>query len=127
MTSAKTICCICRGQAVQEPHLKKHLQTRRGAAGLTLQWVMFGSGGHRDRPQPGGPLRHFDECSDKLSFEMKCLAASHHLCDVPFIKPTFLHACGYKYAPCCAVLCFKLMHAPRARPRDVLYCTNCAH
>ena len=92
----------CRGVALQEPNLKEFLRARRGAAGLTLQWVMFGSSGHRDRPQPGGPLRHFDKCSNQLSFEMKCFAASYHLCDVPFTKPTFLHACAYKYAPRCA-------------------------
>ena len=87
----------CRGVAVEEPDLKAFMRKHRGAAGLTLQWVMFGSSGIRDRPTPGGPLRHFNKCSAELSFEMKCLAASHHLAETPFIHPYFIHACCYKY------------------------------
>ena len=82
---------------MEEPDLKAFMRKHRGAAGLTLQWVMFGSSGIRDRPTPGGPLRHFNKCSAELSFEMKCLAASHHLAETPFIHPYFIHACCYKY------------------------------
>ena len=87
------------GVAVEEPDLKAFMRRHRGAAGLTLQWVMFGSSGIRERPTPGGPLRHFNKCSDQLSFEMKCFAASHHLSETPFIHPYFIHACCYKCAP----------------------------
>ena len=31
-------------------------------AGLWLQWRGFGPGTHVARPEPGGPLAHYDEC-----------------------------------------------------------------
>lgn len=67
--------------------------------GLSLQWVMFGSSGIRDRPETGGPLQHFDKCLDELSHDMKCFASSYHLADYPFIGPEFIHSCCYQYAP----------------------------
>ena len=89
---------MCRGVAQEAPDLKAFMRRQRGAAGLSLQWVMFGSSGLRDRPAPGGPLRHFVKCSDELSFEMKCFAASHYLAEKPFIGPGFVHSCCYQYA-----------------------------
>lgn len=80
---------------MEDPDLKGYLMQHRGAAGLTLQWVVFGSSGHRERP-PGGPLRHFSTCSNELSYQMKCLAASYHLSAHPFTAPIMLHACCYK-------------------------------
>ena len=81
--------------ALEEPDLKGYLMRHRGAAGLSLQWVLFGSSGHRDRPA-GGPLRHFNKCSNQLSYQMKCMASSHHLHEHPFIAPLVLHSCCYK-------------------------------
>ena len=35
------------------------------AAGLWVQWRVFGSSGHVGRPQPGGPLEHFTACAPR--------------------------------------------------------------
>jgi hypothetical protein len=36
--------------------------TAHAHAGLWLQWRGFGPGSHIRRPEPGGPLQHYDHC-----------------------------------------------------------------
>lgn len=42
-------------------------------AGLWLQWRGFGPGSHDRRPEPGGPLAHYDHCMP-LQWPPKTLA-----------------------------------------------------
>ena len=95
--------CHCRGEAAEEPDLKAFLLKNRNAAGLSLQWLLFGSSGHKRRPEPGGPLRHYSTCTGELAYQMKCMASTFHLCDTPMLGDT-VHDCAYKYAASSAVL-----------------------
>ena len=85
----------CRGVAAKSPNLKSVLTSFKGNAGLSMQWVMFGSSGHVKRPTPGGPLAHYHQCTGKLSFQMKCMAnmfhASHHM-----MVGNTVHDCTYR-------------------------------
>ena len=87
----------CRGVAAPEPDLKGVLHDFRGNAGLSLQWVLFGSSGHEKRPTPGGPLAHYHKCTGKLSFQMKCMANMYHASHHVLVGNT-VHDCTYKCA-----------------------------
>lgn len=86
----------CSKLADEEPDLKGFLAKQKGATGLALQRVLFGSSGFEQRPGPGGPLRHYTKCKDLLSFPSKCMASSFHLCTTPFTNPADLDSCAYK-------------------------------
>ena len=98
--------------------MKQVLSRRPADAGIALQWVLFGTSGHLQRPTAApGTLRHYTRCSGQLSTYMKCLARPRELAAdvvVPFRKPQ--HSCVYRCVhPCaCAVqavsrplLCYK--------------------
>jgi hypothetical protein len=89
----------CRKQAAAEPNLKATLARFKGNAGISLQWIMFGSGGHVQRPKLGGPLQHYTRCSGQLSQHQKCLMNSYFAPsgDAP-VMPNDLgvHACSYR-------------------------------
>jgi hypothetical protein len=40
----------------------KHVRSLGGYAAVFLQWKGFGPGHHHDRPEPGGPLKHYTQC-----------------------------------------------------------------
>ena len=86
-----------RGLAAQDPNLKGVLRDFRGNAGLSMQWVLFGSSGHEKRPTPGGPLAHFYKCTGELSFQMKCMANMYHAARHVLVGNT-VHDCTYKCA-----------------------------
>ena len=89
----------CREEAAAVPHLKQTLVDFKGNAGISLQWIMFSSGGHVERPVPGGPLRHFSHCSGRLSPHQKCLMNSYHAPpgDAPVMpSDQGVHACTYR-------------------------------
>jgi hypothetical protein len=89
--------CGCRGIAAEQPDLKGFLSTQRHVAGLSLQWVLFGSSGHKRRPAPGGPLRHYNKCTGELAYQMKCMASTFHLCSTAMLGDT-VHDCAYRCA-----------------------------
>lgn len=89
---------VCRGVASAHPGLKAELRSFRGNAGLSLQWVLFGSSGHVKRPTPGGPLAHYHKCTGYLSFQMKCMANMYHATHHMMVGNT-VHDCTYKCAP----------------------------
>jgi hypothetical protein len=88
---------LCRGVAAKSPDLKSVLRSFKGNAGLSLQWVIFGSSGHTKRPTPGGPLAHYHQCTGKLSFQMKCMANMYHATHHMMVGNT-VHDCTYKCA-----------------------------
>ena len=90
--------CACSGVAAKDPDLKGVLRGFRGAAGLSMQWLLFGTSGHIKRPQPGGPLAHFTKCTGQLSFQMKCLANMWHAAHHMMVGNT-VHDCTYKCVP----------------------------
>jgi hypothetical protein len=69
----------CSGAAAQDPDLKATLREFRSNAGLSLQWINFGSSGFVQRPAPGGPLRYFTRCTDNLTQYQKCLANTFYM------------------------------------------------
>lgn len=83
------------GKAAQTPDLKAVLRDFKGNAGLSMQWIIFGSSGHVQRPRPGGPLAHYHQCTGGLSFQMKCMAnmfyATHHM-----MVGNTVHDCTYR-------------------------------
>ena len=84
----------CRGVAARKPDLKGVLRGFKGNAGLSMQWVMFGSSGHVERP-PGGPLAHYTRCTGHLSFQMKCMANMYHATHHMMVGNT-VHDCTYR-------------------------------
>lgn len=89
----------CRGVAAKAPDLKGVLRSFKGNAGLSMQWVMFGSSGHVKRPTPGGPLAHYHQCTGKLSFQMKCMANMYHAANHMMVGNT-VHDCTYRCVHC---------------------------
>lgn len=90
---------VCRGVAAKSPDLKEVLRSFKGNAGLSMQWVMFGSSGHVKRPTPGGPLAHYHQCTGKLSFQMKCMANMYHASHHMMVGNT-VHDCTYRCEHC---------------------------
>lgn len=84
-----------RGLASKNPNLKGVLESFKGNAGLSMQWVLFGSSGHKKRPTPGGPLAHYHKCTGHLSFQMKCMANMYHATHHMMVGNT-VHDCTYK-------------------------------
>ena len=107
------------------PDLKEALLRRAHHAGIALQWILYGTSGHTDRPPgPGGPLAHYTRCTGELSTYMKCLARVSELADVgtPFRKPQ--HACVYK---CVLSLERSNKHAREGKPGSALMRSCSAH
>lgn len=90
---------VRRQKAVTEKNaLKKMLQQSefRYVSSVSLQWVLFGSGGHKEMPQDG-QLKGFDRCTGVLSKQMKCLGSTfwfHHLAT---FRPMHVHQCNFRY------------------------------
>lgn len=68
----------CRGRAVTERGALKTALRRsfRYTAAVSMQSVLFGSGGHETQP-PSGQLAGFQRCTGVLSQQMKCLGNSY--------------------------------------------------
>ena len=71
---------VCRQQAVTDRFaLRTALkQSFRFAGSISMQWLLFGSGGHKERPKYG-QMAGFDRCNGVLSKQMKCLGNTHYL------------------------------------------------
>lgn len=101
----------CRGKAVAEQGALKAVLRRsfRYTAAVSLQWVLFGSGGHKERP-PGGQLRGFQRCTGVLSKQMKCLGSSFWLHQTAAFLPKRTQQCTLR----CAQHVQHAQHACRA-------------
>ena len=90
----------CRGRAVPEQGALKEVLRRsfRYTAAVSLQWVLFGSGGHRDRPA-GGQLASFDRCTGTLSKQMKCLGSAYWFHKTATFRPKRTQQCTMRCAP----------------------------
>jgi hypothetical protein len=96
-------CPTCSGLAAPAPDLKTVLRGFRGNAGLSMQWVLFGSSSHVARPTPGGPLAHYTKCTGQLSFQMKCMANTYHAAHHIMVGNT-VHDCTYRRASACLLV-----------------------
>lgn len=93
---------VRRQQAVTEPDALKVVLRKsfRYVASVSMQWVLFGSGGHKDRPAEG-QLKGFNQCTGVLSKQMKCLGSSFWFHYRATFRPTHVHQCTFR----CAALC----------------------
>lgn len=90
--------CTCSGQPAENPKITETLAEFKDSPGLSLQWVLFGSSGRDDRPEPGGPLAHYTQCTGVLSYQMKCVANMFWAAPSIMAGDT-VHDCSYRYAP----------------------------
>ena len=67
----------------------------RFTAAVSLQWVLFGSSGHRQRPAEG-QLGGFRRCTGVLSKQMKCLGNAFWLRAPDTFRPTHVHQCTFR-------------------------------
>eukprot|EP00892_Ulva_mutabilis_P002020 jgi/Ulvmu1/11819/UM080_0030.1 len=64
-------------------------------AAVSMQWVLFGSGGHK-APPPEGQLQGFRRCTGDLTRQMKCLGSSYWFHNVATFRPTHVHQCNFR-------------------------------
>eukprot|EP00892_Ulva_mutabilis_P002018 jgi/Ulvmu1/11817/UM080_0028.1 len=88
------IVVLDKGRAVAEQGALKDVMRRhfRYTAAVSLQWVLFGTSGRRDRP-PGGQLRGFQKCAASLSKQMKCLGNAYWLHKAGTFRPKRTQQC----------------------------------
>ena len=80
----------------QQGALKRALRRSfRFAGSVSMQWLLFGSGGHKTRPEHG-QLAGFDRCNGVLSKQMKCLGNSHFLHQDAAFRPFQVRPCSHK-------------------------------
>lgn len=89
----------CRGEAVTDRDALKTALRRsfRYTAAVSMQSVLFGSGGHTTRP-PGGQLAGFQRCTGVLSQQMRCLGSSYWLHDAASFLPKRTQQCTLRCA-----------------------------
>jgi hypothetical protein len=89
---------LCRQRAVTEQNSLKNmlLQSQfRYVSSVSMQWVLFGSGGHKEMPQEG-QLKGFDKCTGVLSKQMKCLGSTFWFHPHATFRPTHVHQCNFR-------------------------------
>lgn len=79
----------------------------RYTSAVSMQWVLFGSGGHKDPPKEG-QLAGFQRCTGILSKQMKCLGNAFWLYKDMTFRPTHVHQCTLR--------CALPLHPLRQRP-----------
>lgn len=67
------------------------------SAAISMQWVLFGSAGHKEMPAEG-QLKGFNKCTGKLSKQMKCLGSTFWFHHHATFRPTHVHQCNFQYA-----------------------------
>ena len=67
----------------------------RYTAAVSMQWVLFGSGGHKSRPAEG-QLAGFNRCTGILSKQMKCLGSSYWFHPKATFRPMHVHQCNFR-------------------------------
>lgn len=88
-----------RNRAVTEKNSLKSVlhNSFRYTAAVSMQWVLFGSAGHKDMP-PEGQLKAFNKCTGLLSKQMKCLGNTYWFHYHSTFRPTHVHQCNFRYA-----------------------------
>jgi hypothetical protein len=88
----------CRKKSVTERGALKALLRRsfRYTAAVSMQWVLFGSAGHKERPKEG-QLAGFNRCTGVLSKQMKCLGNSYWFHQKATFRPTHVHQCNFRF------------------------------
>eukprot|EP00892_Ulva_mutabilis_P003507 jgi/Ulvmu1/1528/UM011_0258.1 len=82
---------------VERGALKEMLRAGfRYTSAVSMQWVLFGSGGHKDPPKEG-QLAGFQRCTGVLSKQMKCLGNAFWLYKNMTFRPTHVHQCTLRY------------------------------
>jgi hypothetical protein len=61
-----------------------------------MQWVLFGSAGHKSRPTEG-QLKGFDRCTGVLAKQMKCLGSSFWFHPHATFRPMHVHQCSFRF------------------------------
>lgn len=84
----------CRQKSVVERNALKEMLRRsfRYTSAVSMQWVLFGSGGHKDPPEEG-QLAGFQRCTGVLSKQMKCLGNTFWLYRNLTFRPLHVHQC----------------------------------
>lgn len=84
---------------VERNALKEMLRASfRYTSAVSMQWVLFGSGGHKDPPKEG-QLAGFQRCTGVLSKQMKCLGNAFWLFKDMTFRPTHVHQCTLRCGP----------------------------
>eukprot|EP00892_Ulva_mutabilis_P003770 jgi/Ulvmu1/1765/UM118_0004.1 len=82
---------------VERDALKEVLRASfRYTSAVSMQWVLFGSSGHKDPPKEG-QLAGFDRCTGVLSNQMKCLGNTFWLYNNLTFRPLHVHQCTLRY------------------------------
>lgn len=94
---ARGAASVCRKRSVIERNALKNLLRRsfRYTAAVSMQWVLFGSAGHKQRPAEG-QLAGFNRCTGVLSKQMKCLGNSYWFHENRTFRPTHVHQCNFR-------------------------------
>lgn len=81
-----------------------------------MQWVLFGSSGHKDMPAEG-QMKSFNKCTGVLSKQMKCLGNSYWFHYHSTFRPTHVHQCNFRCGPACfpCATCY-VMHCSSTEP-----------
>ena len=83
----------------------------RYTAALSMQWVLFGSAGHKHMPEEG-QLKAFNKCTGLLSKQMKCLGNTYWFHYHSTFRPTHVHQCNFRCGPACfPPVCYLLCYA----------------
>ena len=91
---------MCSQQSDPEPNsLKEVLKSRfRYTGAVSLQWVLFGSAGHIQKPVDG-QLASYDRCTGMLSKQMKCIGNLYWTYPDVIFRPLHVHQCTLQCAP----------------------------
>ena len=89
---------LCRQKAVTERNALKSLLRKsfRYTAAVSMQWVLFGAGGHK-APPAEGQLKGFNKCTGVLSKQMKCLGNSYWFHNKATFRPMHVHQCNFRF------------------------------
>ena len=78
-TAAAGVWLQWRGFGPGELQKRTNIQeTVSSAAGVWLQWRGFGPGEHVQRPTPGGPLAHYDQCMPLVWLQWRGFGPGRH-------------------------------------------------
>jgi len=75
--------------------LKAMLDSNKYNAGLSVNWLIFGSGGRKVRPRAGGVLRSYTTCEAKPQSNSKVIANMYYMRDTTHS----VHMMLFWYAP----------------------------
>lgn len=85
----------CRGKSI-----KDLLDDYRGYPGVSVHWIIFGSGEREKRPVEGGVLRWYLQCRQQPERFIKTIASSYHLLSFDLHPHNFFYRCGFLQSIC---------------------------